>query len=676
MWAQSDFSATYTSNVPLTTTDGTKAELCKVIISETEYDGIKIGTGSAVGACKITVPQNTKYLHMHVAGWNGVTSLSLEVTGIEPAPEDIPVTADTGVKNSSPFTLDGTPSSDDYYTVIEFEDALDSETTLTFTTSGKKRCVIFGVNAEENTSSSTDPALTVNPSSATTFTYEVGEGPSEDQMFGVTGSNLTDEDITASITGDFEMTNDVTYSNADLTLASGDYVAVRLKAGLAKGDYEGTLTFASTGAEDVVINLSGTVTKTDPSITADDVNLAYNATAGSIAYTIDHGVEGGVLTAALTEASTWLTVGAVSESAVAFSATENDGAERTATVRLTYTYDTDKTATKDVTVTQAKASFVITDGVFDFTEGEDYGSKLSQSGVKVQTSTWTAVNVTMVMAGRNCWNTYTNGTQIRLYKASGDDAAGNITLSVPAGYVITYIEFSGASLNKMSAASGTYVVANGNASASWEGAANSIKFTASDRTDLNTIVVTYTNKFTKEVSADGWATWIAPYNVEVPTGVKAYIVDDSNSTKATLAELIAIPAGEPVLLKGAGTHDFTVCSVDDLDVNENDPADNLLEVSDDETTTGVYVLANGGEGVGFYEWTGGSLGAGRVYLPAPANGARAFLAFSFDEEATGVAGIEKMRNVENETFYNLAGQRVAQPTKGLYIVNGKKYIVK
>ena len=35
-----------------------------------------------------------------------------------------------------------------------------------------------------------------------------------------------------------------------------------------------------------------------------------------------------------------------------------------------------------------------------------------------------------------------------------------------------------------------------------------------------------------------------------------------------------------------------------------------------------------------------------------------------------------MRNVGNETFYNLNGQKVQNPTKGLYIVNGKKVIIK
>ena len=37
---------------------------------------------------------------------------------------------------------------------------------------------------------------------------------------------------------------------------------------------------------------------------------------------------------------------------------------------------------------------------------------------------------------------------------------------------------------------------------------------------------------------------------------------------------------------------------------------------------------------------------------------------------------EKMKNRGNETFFDLQGRRVAQPTKGLYIVNGKKIVVR
>ncbi len=98
-----------------------------------------------------------------------------------------------------------------------------------------------------------------------------------------------------------------------------------------------------------------TYTMNLPIINAEDVNLAYNATNGSIAFTIDNPASG-ALTASITAGNegSWLILGAVSSSAVALTSTPNDGnADRTATVTLTYTYNTDKTVTKNITVTQA-----------------------------------------------------------------------------------------------------------------------------------------------------------------------------------------------------------------------------------------------------------------------------------------------------------------------------------
>ena len=86
-----------------------------------------------------------------------------------------------------------------------------------------------------------------------------------------------------------------------------------------------------------------------PSITASNVEIAYDATEGAIAYTINNPVDGGELTAAI-EAE-WLTIGTVGET-VPFTCSVNPDGERTATVTLTYTYNTDQTVTKNVTVTQ------------------------------------------------------------------------------------------------------------------------------------------------------------------------------------------------------------------------------------------------------------------------------------------------------------------------------------
>ncbi len=105
----------------------------------------------------------------------------------------------------------------------------------------------------------TTPIITVDPTTSQAFTYVAGNGPSADQMFTVTGTNLVSADITATVSGDYEITDNTDYSSS-VTIASGDIVSVRLKAGLAKGEHNGTLTLSSTDATDVVINLSGTVT--------------------------------------------------------------------------------------------------------------------------------------------------------------------------------------------------------------------------------------------------------------------------------------------------------------------------------------------------------------------------------------------------------------------------------
>ena len=55
-----------------------------------------------------------------------------------------------------------------------------------------------------------------------------------------------------------------------------------------------------------------------------------------------------------------------------------------------------------------------------------------------------------------------------------------------------------------------------------------------------------------------------------------------------------------------------------------------------------------------------------------ARSARTFIGFGGE---TGISTVENTVAKENAIF-NLSGQRVMQPTKGLYIVNGKKVVLK
>lgn len=109
----------------------------------------------------------------------------------------------------------------------------------------------------------------------------------------------------------------------------------------------------------------------DPSISASAVDIAYNVTSGEIEYTINNPISGGVLTATTT--ADWLSLGTVGTT-VPFTCSANSGAERTATVVLTYTYNTDQTITKNVTVTQAGNPNVV-NNISDITTAGTYTVK-------------------------------------------------------------------------------------------------------------------------------------------------------------------------------------------------------------------------------------------------------------------------------------------------------------
>ena len=92
----------------------------------------------------------------------------------------------------------------------------------------------------------------------------------------------------------------------------------------------------------------------EPSIIANDVEIAYNVTAGEIEYTINNPVDGGSISAQVTTGGDWpLAITSISETSVNFTIPENESAEaRTGVIKLTYTYGR-AIVTKDVNVTQA-----------------------------------------------------------------------------------------------------------------------------------------------------------------------------------------------------------------------------------------------------------------------------------------------------------------------------------
>lgn len=173
----------------------------------------------------------------------------------------------------------------------------------------------------------------------------------------------------------------------------------------------------------------------------------------------------------------------------------------------------------------------------------------------------------------------------------------------------------------------------------------------------------------KDVTSAGYATYVAPKNLEFAEGDAYAVTIDGGVAK--LNAVTAVPAGTPVLLKGEGTKKPAV-----LEDAPAAPAANDLKEGNGTTPTNAYVLANQTKGVGFYKWNGGAIPAGKVYLDASGVAAHEFISIDLENgEVTGINEIAADKTFNGE-FFNLAGQRVAQPTKGLYIVNGKKVIIK
>ena len=184
------------------------------------------------------------------------------------------------------------------------------------------------------------------------------------------------------------------------------------------------------------------------------------------------------------------------------------------------------------------------------------------------------------------------------------------------------------------------------------------------------------------IGTTGYATFGYPFAVDLgglSEGQDAYTVTVSGTT-ATLTSIKGkkIPANTGIILKGSGnvTIPLTTEATDEITGNE-------LLVSDG-TVTGdgstIYVLANGDKGMGFYKLASGKkVLAGKAYLQISggAASARPFLAIgNGDDNTTGIDNLTPALSKGEGIYYDLQGRRVAQPTKGLYIVNGRKVVIK
>lgn len=185
----------------------------------------------------------------------------------------------------------------------------------------------------------------------------------------------------------------------------------------------------------------------------------------------------------------------------------------------------------------------------------------------------------------------------------------------------------------------------------------------------------------------GYATLYAPVALNNGGRVEAYVGKaEGEWFKMTRVdeEDGVIPAKTPVVLKyveGAEVENKCVyLQVSDSNKDAVVGDENELEgtFADTYFTDAAYALGIVDGEVGFYtakmaegKWLNNGF---KAYLPKPAN-AQGALRFNFGGETTAIESVVTGLDT-NAAIYDLSGRRVEKAVKGIYIQNGKKFIVK
>lgn len=174
----------------------------------------------------------------------------------------------------------------------------------------------------------------------------------------------------------------------------------------------------------------------------------------------------------------------------------------------------------------------------------------------------------------------------------------------------------------------------------------------------------------------GWASFSCTKALDFTgTGVTAYIAKEKDASSVMLTEITKVPANTGIVVNASeGTYAVPVLT-DAADATTG----NLLQpwLTAGTPTAGTYytLAVNAGNPI-FKKSSGGTLAAGKAYLDLFGASAPVLNINFGDGNTTSVSDVRSKMEEGRGEFYNLNGQRVAQPTKGLYIVNGKKVIIK
>lgn len=202
----------------------------------------------------------------------------------------------------------------------------------------------------------------------------------------------------------------------------------------------------------------------------------------------------------------------------------------------------------------------------------------------------------------------------------------------------------------------------------------------------NAEVKTYTIQFKAPVAkatatltlngTAGWGTFVAPFNVAIPSDINAYTVANVKEK----GELVLMPvkggnlvANIPVVIKGSSDVNQTF----EGEAVSGNPTRGLLTgvYTPTPAPVGSYVLQKQGNRVGFYlvDDVQPTIQPNRCYLTLPAGSSARALFFEEDDLVTALDNAIIVN--EPEAAFDLQGRRVnVAGQKGMFIIGGRKVI--
>ena len=174
----------------------------------------------------------------------------------------------------------------------------------------------------------------------------------------------------------------------------------------------------------------------------------------------------------------------------------------------------------------------------------------------------------------------------------------------------------------------------------------------------------------EDASSNEWITYVATEDLSIPAGLKAYFITGYGEDAVIAESVDYIPVGVPVLLHrddtSVSTYKANIATPSTL------PSGNLLSVANEAKHVDVascYVLYNDE----FVLVSDGDMPAGTVWLPLAESGNSVRRRIQIGI-STGINALNVSDNAGK--YFDLSGRSVVVPVNGVYIVNGKKMIIK